>query len=406
MNKPLKTIALILEMGAGLGHIATFLPIAKALKHNGYRPVLIVRDVSQVELMYADEGIEYIQAPVWLPVRADASRAQLNFTDSLFHFGYLDGQSLTSMLKAWVNLFNIIKPDVFIFDYAPTALLASKVTDTPKIIFGNCFSIPPKKSPMPAYMSWKDNRGYEEKILKEEKTCVANINYALRSLKASPISSVSEIYSSDYCFITTDPLLDIYPREKDKVEHLGAIISKDIGLSSINWPMEATATPKIFIYLKPRYQYADELLLACSSSEAQYIIYSPRLPLKSIEKYQANNIAFSYSPVNIQEIKKECDGAIIHGGNLIDSFLKSGIPLLLLPTQMENLLMSRQVVKHGAGICSHLADIKIELTDLLKRLIVDKKLKVSAATLADKMLDMSQEDQVEKVVEKCIDLMS
>jgi UDP:flavonoid glycosyltransferase YjiC (YdhE family) len=401
MKKSLKTIALVWEMGVGLGHIATFLPVAKALKNNGYRPILILRDVSEIEKMYAGEDIEYIQAPIWLSVRHNMSGAQLNFTDTLFNFGYLDVKGLSSMIKSWKNLFDIIKPDLFVFDHSPTALLASRVISAPKIILGNCFSVPPQLSPMPAYIHWQDNRRHQDKMISEENICVDNINKALVTIGADKIHAVHEIYSSDYCFIRTDPLIDVYPRniENKKIEYLGSINTNEIGSDNTNWPL-STLLPKIFIYLKSNYKHLEALLECCSMSKAQYIIYSSGINSGFVEKYTKENIVFSKEPINIEKIRKECDGAMAHGGNLIDKFLESGVPLLLLPMQMENLMMSKKAVMCGAALSFHLSSDPEIINELLNRLISDEKLKISASAVSNKMLNLNQQTQMDIILQK------
>ena len=136
------TIALVWEFGSGLGHITTLQPIVRRLKSLGHRPVMVLRDVHRVQSVFGDEDIEYIQAPCWLP-RLPKGFSQLNFTETLFHFGYLNASGLTAMVKAWHSTLSLLKPDIILFDHSPTALLASRAMNTRKVLFGNSFTLLP-----------------------------------------------------------------------------------------------------------------------------------------------------------------------------------------------------------------------------------------------------------------------
>ena len=61
------TIALNWELGSDFGHIGRFLPIAQALRARGHRPVMLLRDISRANEMLSPYGLEYLQAPLWLP---------------------------------------------------------------------------------------------------------------------------------------------------------------------------------------------------------------------------------------------------------------------------------------------------------------------------------------------------
>ncbi|HQX08457.1 MAG TPA: hypothetical protein PKZ19_16820, partial [Zoogloea sp.] len=108
------TIALIWELGSDYGHIGRFLPIALELKARGHRPVMILRDISRADEMLGRHGIEYLQAPLWLPP-VQGLPPPINFTESLFLFGFLQPGGLLSVLRAWRALLALLKPDLLIF---------------------------------------------------------------------------------------------------------------------------------------------------------------------------------------------------------------------------------------------------------------------------------------------------
>jgi UDP-N-acetylglucosamine:LPS N-acetylglucosamine transferase len=59
----------------------------------------------------------------------------------------------------------------------------------------------------------------------------------------------------------------------------------------------------------------------------------------------------SQKPLKLSAILRDCDLVISHAGNgTVAATLLAGIPQLLLPTQLEQMLLSRRVVELGAGM--------------------------------------------------------
>ena len=215
-----------------------------------------------------------------------------------------------------------------------------------------------------------------------------------------------EIYTADYCFITTERCMDIYPRD-EKVEYLGAIATQCSADNALHWPSNTLFNIKIFVYIKSNYHHLDDLLSVIKASPAKFIVYSVGLSNSRKKQFSSHNILFSDEPCNIERLQKECHGAIIHGGNLIDQFVSVGIPLLLLPLQVENLMMSEKVLKEKAGISFYGPSNKNIITEKVKLLITDPALKKNARLLSKRMavLPLNQQlNRVTKVVSRLLRL--
>lgn len=395
----MKTVVLAWELGGGLGHIASFLPIVKGLKEAGFRPFLVFKDISSVEKIYKNIEVEYTQAPTWQST-LHTSDHQESIVDTLFHSGYLDQAGMLSMTKAWMHLLSTINPSVLITDFAPTALLANKVLRLPTLIFGNSFSVLPKTSPMPPYQSWLKKPPSEKTLRAKETKCLQTINTVLQHLDCSPLDELHELYNADHTFIRTDKLLDVYKnRDAKAVEYLGAISTQDIGDSKVLWPSDTLK--KIFVYIKPSYEGTPEFLNVIKHIDAQFMIYCPGLPVTTKTNLQQySHIIVSDTPYRINTVREECDYAIIHGGNLIDKFLEVGVPVFLLPMQMEHLMMAHIVSSRHIGMYYHLAYGQERLKNDLQRFLSSQALKLNAQTLAPYFLKFDESVQVSKVVEK------
>ena len=57
------TVLLTWELGGGSGHLVNLLPLAKGLAGKGHRVFAALRDLSQVNRMFAGLEVSYLQAP-------------------------------------------------------------------------------------------------------------------------------------------------------------------------------------------------------------------------------------------------------------------------------------------------------------------------------------------------------
>lgn len=395
----MKRIGLAWELGGGLGHITSFLPLVKGLKESGFEPVMMLRDISHMEKFYGDIDVPYFQAPVWQALPSK-TLPHHNFTDTLFHVGYLEFEAIHSLVKGWVNQLSLLKPDLMILDYSPSALIACRILRIPCIVFGNCFAIPPRQSPMPAYRSWQvPSSDVTLHMETSERRCVSKINQVLEYHQAPLIHHVYEIMDVSHTFITTDKQLDIYPRQSaDNVEYLGAMTTDSIGLSHIPWP--DPHLPKCFAYLKSSYEFIDHVLAACQQAQVQFVIYSPDLSAEKKQRYQSNHIVFTHQPCQISAVREQCDFAMIHGGNLLDKFLEAGKPVLLLPMQMEHLMMAHNACKQGVGCYFNAEHSPQALVPMIQKISRQPDYKIAAATMAKQMTNYSQQQQVNRVIEQ------
>ncbi len=339
------TIALIWELGSDYGHIGRFLPIALELKARGHRPVMILRDISRADEMLGRHGIEYLQAPLWLPP-VQGLPAPINFTESLFLFGFLQPAGLLSVLRAWRAVLALLKPDLLIFDHAPTALLASRGLGLPRLVTGNSFAVPPRRTPLPLYEWWNPKAGAPQRELDCEERLLRNANHALSALGAPPMTCVADLYDAEVTHITGAPELDVYgPR--DAACYVGAINALDQGVEP-RWP--AGPARRVFAYLKPRYMHFDAVVTALARLDASVLVFAPGLARQNMLRLQAANLAFSTEPLRMRSVREQVEMAVCHAGGMVDVMLQAGRPVFLLPMQMEQTMTSRRVDELGCGL--------------------------------------------------------
>lgn len=390
------TIALIWELGSDYGHIGRFLPIALELKARGHRPVMILRDISRADEMLGRHGIEYLQAPLWLPP-VQGLPAPINFTESLFLFGFLQPAGLLSVLRAWRAVLALLKPDLLIFDHAPTALLASRGLGLPRLVTGNSFAVPPRRTPLPLYEWWNPKAGAPQRELDCEERLLRNANHALSALGAPPMTCVADLYDAEVTHITGAPELDVYgPR--DAACYVGAINALDQGVEP-RWP--AGPARRVFAYLKPRYMHFDAVVTALARLDASVLVFAPGLARQNMLRLQAANLAFSTEPLRMRSVREQVEMAVCHAGGMVDVMLQAGRPVFLLPMQMEQTMTSRRVDELGCGLFHISQQGPRELEKGLKRVFSTPAYAEHALAYQQRNANFTQAFAMERMIGGC-----
>ena len=276
-------------MGAASGHILSFLPLADALKAKGHEPVFVLKDISRTELLFEGRDYDVIQAPVWLP-KPVGLPPTTSYTDLLMRAGYLEYECLTSLIRAWKTLYALLKPDMLVFDFAPTAQLAAREMKIPKTMFGTGFASPPEEDVLPSLHFWK-NHSTQEFAVKDNKVLLS-VNKALNRLDMPVLDKLSTIFEMDLNYLRSFKELDHYPNRKIG-NHIGPAFNLDVGVAP-KWPMGEGK--KIFAYLHSTYHDIEKVLQILKNIQLPTIIYSPHLPEIYIKKYQSATLLFHKSP--------------------------------------------------------------------------------------------------------------
>jgi hypothetical protein len=119
-----KTILFAWELGGGLGHLMQMLPLAQDLAKAGHRVFVALKELHHAGEIFGRAGVRFLQAPLWTG-KGPSFPLTLTFTQILLCCGFESVSSLYPRACAWRNLFLAYRPNLVIFDHAPTALLVS-----------------------------------------------------------------------------------------------------------------------------------------------------------------------------------------------------------------------------------------------------------------------------------------
>ena len=115
------------ELGDGLGHVNRLLPLARALRDAGHETIWAIKDVVGGGRRLGSDVGPIVAAPI----RPQSGNTQppLSLADILITMGFSQPDALKPMLRSWVDLLELVGPDVVLADYSPTALLAARILE-------------------------------------------------------------------------------------------------------------------------------------------------------------------------------------------------------------------------------------------------------------------------------------
>ncbi len=337
-------ILFVWELGKGFGHLAPYLDFVKALRKAGHEVVFAARDVANADRVFASAGVPILQAPLALRDVPDIHRVQYTFAYLMHNAGFADAQDLFGRVKAWLHIFNYVQPDLAIFDHSPTALLAARAFAGKRIVSGSGFLVPPPGEPLPMMRYWQ--KVPRADMLKVDRAVLATCNRILGALRQPPLARLSDLFEGDAQFLLTPPELDHYP-QRTTGNYVGMYSVDDYGEPPA-WPR--APGKRIFAYLYP-FRTLPALVRALGRSNASVIIYAPEVPDGFRKKAQHPRIRWATAAQDMRRIGAECDAAVTNGTfGTTCALLNAGRPVLMVPLNLERVMVTRRVTQIGAGI--------------------------------------------------------
>lgn len=392
------------ELGGGLGHAARILPFAEEMRRRMHHCELVLRDLVHTRSLLKSSGFPCYQAPVWLHKTMNLPEAKVSMAEILMGLGYFEAELLDGLVRGWLNIFALLKPDVVIADYSPTALLAAKIAGIPAANIGLGFFIPPDIAPMPAFRDWEPIA--PNRVEEVEKHVLSVVNQVLQTHASPPFVQLSHLFSANQRLLCTWPELDQYANRvlASNEQYYGPNFSSDIG-GEAQWP--EVATPKVFAYLKTAHPDHHLVLDALVALGCSVICYIPELASGRKPPLVSSNIVYSEKPLNLEQVCEQCDVLICHAGEgTIAPALLKGVPVLLLPMQAEQFLMARNVSRTGAGINAAEAVRPANYQVMIHRLLTEVGFKNAATGIAEKYATFSHQQQLHDLAKTIEDLLN
>ena len=382
------------ELGGGSGHIGGFAAIANLLQSRHHKISFIVKDLVKAESLVGDRGFRYFQAPS-RHVMTSQQGSAASYSGLLLISGFDREQALLARVKAWVNLLQILAPDLLIIDHSPTALLAAKILNIPFALFGSGFFAPPLMSPLPSFRTWLHIP--PNHLEQADKQALAVINNVLSRFEVNPLPTLCDLFEGKENFLCTFKELDHYPM-RDNATYWGPRFDSDSG-DEIAWPKKGRK--KIFVYVHPYYPNLASLLETLQASDYSIVIYCPGIAAEYIRKYEGKQMVFTDHALRVAHIAKQCDLVICNAGHgLVSAMLLTGTPLLLLPIHVEQLIIARLVAGFGAGLFALPENKQPPFKKMMDSLLGEKSFKQAAVAFADKHTDFDIHERDKTIVDR------
>lgn len=351
------------ELGAGVGHLSAFRQVAEVLLRRGHELTLAVRDLAGAAAVFEGVPLRIVAAPACIRSYGGLADPPLNYAEILMRYGYLDAAMLKGLLRGWESLFELTGADRLVADHAPTALLAARRHGIARCTFGNPFAVPPPLSPSPNMRDWLAVA--HERLAGSDAAVLGTIN-AVLDPGTAPLTAVHQLFEGCGRLYVGSPDLDPYgPR--DPADYLGLLGGRS-GSTPVQWPVDGGL--RVFAYLRQDYPHIEAGLSALAASGARCVVNLVAGRKELIERFRSSRLSFTAGHVDLLATMADCDVVVCHSGlGTVTAALHAGRPLLLLPSQLEQFLLARNVEKLGAGLTVHPENVAPDISGALRRVL-------------------------------------
>jgi len=333
-------IELAWELGGNLGHVSVLLSIALTLQERSHRVRMFLRETEGVRAFQGTDQVPHEGAPIWVGPTPHPN--PINFGQILLNFGYANPSQLEPLIEAWRE--RLAGADLIVSHCSPSALIAARTLGIPSIEISQGFHVPPAAFPTPALREWESVPIHA--LQAADLQSLETINATLARYRIAPLGTLGELYVSRSVLLTY-PELDTYVNRAD-AQYVGIAPTGEGGAVPV-WP--AGSGPRVFAYVYSHYVGLPNLLAALAELDVPTLAFCREIDAGLKSRYQSSTLRFSDAPMSVSAMVPQSDFVICHANHQMTAqALLAGKPLLLLPTQVEQVLIARRVERIGAGV--------------------------------------------------------
>jgi UDP:flavonoid glycosyltransferase YjiC (YdhE family) len=368
-------ILLAWELGTGFGHLGPFLSFAPRLLERGHELHFAAREIVGASKALDSLPVTLHQAPLCLNTYGGLQEPPLNYAEILMRYGYLEPAMLRAMMIAWQSLLRVTRADLLIADHAPTALLAARLSGVPTAVIGVPFSVPPEVQPTPNMRHWTQVPA--ARLADSDARVLATVNAALPA-GAQPLAAIHQIFSGAEQFFLGVPETDPYgPRAA--ATYLG-LSGRSTGTAVPAWP--GGTGKRVVVYLHADYPHIDAAMHALAASGTRAIAYVLGADQKRRQRYAVPGVAVAAEPVDIARLLQEADLCVTHGTGAALVALQAGVPVLMLPKQLENFLFALALQRIGVAQLVNPEQANPDIQAAFAEMLANPGYSISARALA------------------------
>lgn len=382
-------IAFAWEIGAGRGHAGPMLPIAVGLARRGHVVKAYLREPGAASGLPDAKEIAVLPAPLWVgPVIQNLG---LNFGEVLFNFGFRSEAALIQLVEAWRERLDGV--DLLVTNVAPGAIVAARTLGVPYLEASQGFHVPPPIFPSPPLRDWEP--APRQRVVSADRQVLQSINGVLGRYGALPIQSLGDLFI-ERTLLLTYPELEMYP-ERGRSEYYG--ITPGAGRKILQWPAQR---PRILAYLYHYYPHLDTLLPAISRAGGTSIIVIAGAAAGLIQRHASDCLQITTELLDFPAMATNADLVICHASHQTTAeALLSGCPLLLLPTQLEQFLTTRRVIRFGAALGIDASNQAPNFDKALSLLFSEPRFLAKAREFSRRYGEHEREAALNSILDRC-----
>ena len=374
------------ELGGNYGHLSKLLPLARLLRQRGHEPAFVVRDLAVASVLIGNE-FTCLQTPR-PPDTVRQPRVPVSYADILSGAGFGNREALSGMLHAWQGLFDLVKPDVVVAQFAPVAIVAARQASRPTLQVDTGFECPPAAKPYPNFRPWV--KIARQELLDRENALLQTVNAVCGWNDADLRTTLRPNLS----LLATLPELDHYPGRRGG-RYIGPFFALEQG-DELFW--NSTTDKRIFTYLRP-FPELSTLLNDLRQSQAEVIAVIPGIDRKLANSFTADRFRIVSAQARLDKLLPQADVVVSHGGHgLTSACLLQGVPSLAIPTMIEQWMTARNLERLKIGLGATRAALRKQgCRDVLNSLLTNMLYKKNAAVLATKYQDYDQQKTISRL---------
>lgn len=384
------------ELGEDYGHLGKILALTNEFTDRSIEFYVALKDLSSASKIDWPANVTFIQAPIWLRSNKLAPKAS-SYAEILLYKGYDSYRHLKMLTDAWSIIFDLISPDVILFDYSPSALLAASNLSTPKVIISNPYLTP---TPGRSTINLMPSANFDEiKAIEIHQWVINVINSVRHDYRACPIEAIGDLFIADAIFLSGFSETDYFGAYRSNVTYCGAALATSIGTQDPRW--KPGFSKKSIAYLKHRDPRSSIILQILASMQARTLCFYSESKLEDIKEFSDSSLIVSNIPFNLTDAYGEAGAIICHGGQgVVNEALNRGIPLILVPTQAEQYFIAEKIKTMGVGIIINKSDTPMEIENKISNFFSNPLFHEKAKFLAETQFRINTNLILQEIVRK------
>lgn len=330
------------ELGYGYGHIAHLAPLASALNVRGHRVAVASRNPATAEAAPGRPFADIRVSPIYQPPRRPP-QPTLTYAQVIADGGFADPPAARVMIRAWLTLFDELKPEAILAEHAPMSILAAHVARLPVAMIGSGFMVPPATRPFPSLLPGANASEADRQAA--DAAADALVRDLCRAFGAPLLDGLAALLQLTLPCLTTWPELDIHgPRAG--ATYYGPI-GGFAGAALPDWPKGAG--PRLFVYLPPDRPAAPLLAQVVGALGWPTIWHGSRTPEFPLQR----NIRFMTDPADLPTLLPHASLLVTRASHgTACQAIAAGRPQIMLPDTLETMLVARRLVAQRLGVAA------------------------------------------------------